>query len=81
MLTINDLLGILAQCAGEIGDADLGGEVEHRTFEEIGYDSLALMETAARLKRDFGIELTDEEITTAETPFDLLKVVNAGVAR
>jgi act minimal PKS acyl carrier protein len=76
MLTINNLLQVLAQCAGDVGDVDLTGDVEHRSFEEIGYDSLALMETAARLKQDFGIELTDDEIGEAQTPSDLLKVIN-----
>lgn len=79
MLTTDDLLHIIAQCAGDVGDVDLTGDVGHRTFEDIGYDSLALMETAARLKQDFGIELSDEEISEAQTPAELLKAVNGGV--
>lgn len=80
MLTIDDLLRVLAQCAGEAGDVDLTGDIRNRNFEDMGYDSLALMETAARLKQEFGIELTDEEITESVTPADLLKTVNAGMA-
>jgi minimal PKS acyl carrier protein len=79
MLTLSDLLRVLADCAGDVGDVDLTGDAGHRSFEAIGYDSLALMEMAARLKQEHGIELTDQVIADAETPADLLKVINAEV--
>ncbi|MER6842742.1 acyl carrier protein [Streptomyces platensis] len=76
VLTIDDLLRVLAECAGETAGADPSGDDAHRTFEEMGYDSLVLLETNARLKQDFGIDIPDEA-DGAKTPADLLTLANA----
>lgn len=72
-LSIEDLRGILIDCAG--GDA-LPADIADVPFEELGYDSLALIETAAVLKRDRGLIVPDDLITEAHTPGELLRLIN-----
>ncbi|MGH1556133.1 acyl carrier protein [Streptomyces sp. L7] len=59
---------------------DPSGDISDTPFEELGYDSLALMESAARIQQDFGIRIPDDEITEVETPGALLDLVNAGLS-
>ncbi|MEV6638497.1 acyl carrier protein [Amycolatopsis sp. NPDC051371] len=76
-LSIEDLRGILVGCAG--GDA-LPDDIADVSFEELGYDSLALIETAAALKRDRGLVVPDDLITEARTPGELLRLINDRIA-
>ena len=79
-LTIEDLRGILVACAGG-DDADAtSGDISRARFEDLGYDSLALIETAARLKQDYGVVIPDEQITEVSTPDELLDMVNQQIA-
>ena len=69
--TIGDLRRVLRAAAG---DAEgVGLDVP---FADLGYDSLALLETGGRIEREYGIELADSTITDAETPRALLASVN-----
>jgi len=79
-MTIDDVLRILKECAGEGENLDRGDALLDTTFEEMGYDSLALMETAARIEHDYGVAIPDEEITEIETPRALLTLVNDTMA-
>lgn len=80
MMDIDELRGILVACAGGDDSQDLHGEASDRSFDELGYDSLALIETAAGLKLDHGVDITDEEITEVGTPRELLSLINGRIA-
>jgi len=75
-LTIVDLTEVLRECAGADEDVDLDGDILDVTFEELGYDSLALLNTAGRIERDHAVKLTDEALAEAKTPRELLDKVN-----
>lgn len=75
-LTIQDLRAILAECAGEDESVDLGGDILDREFHELGYDSLALLETAGRIKERFETTPSAEEIAELSTPRAVLELVN-----
>jgi len=75
IMTIDDLRTILVACAGE-SDGVLDGDIRNVDFDELGYDSLALMETAARIRSDFGVTIPDERIAELRTPGEILDVVN-----
>jgi act minimal PKS acyl carrier protein len=75
---LDDLRRILRESAGTSDGVDLDGEILDVAFEELGYDSLALMETATRITREFGVPIGDDAVTTASTPRHLLGLVNAG---
>ncbi|MEU6083880.1 acyl carrier protein [Streptomyces sp. NPDC047108] len=76
--TIDDLRRILREGAGE--EADLDGDIADVTFEELGYESLALLETGVRIGREYGIELEDATLTDVETPRQLVDAVNEQLA-
>ncbi|CAM5658881.1 Acyl carrier protein OS=Streptomyces tendae OX=1932 GN=GUR47_25175 PE=4 SV=1 [Streptomyces tendae] len=75
-LTVEDLTGIMRSSAGEDESVDLDGDILDSAFADLGYDSLALLETVARISRDYGVELGDDVLDGVETPRDLLTAVN-----
>jgi act minimal PKS acyl carrier protein len=77
-VSIDDLKRILRTCAGETEGIDLDGDILDLEFEALGYDSLALLETAAQLTQEYGVELDDDATVSARTPRELLKLVNEG---
>ncbi|WP_069768260.1 MULTISPECIES: acyl carrier protein [unclassified Streptomyces] len=79
-MDIEDVRRILVACAGEDDAADLSGDILDVTFQDLGYDSLAMMETAARITQEYGVDLSDDEITEVATPRALLDLVNRSVA-
>jgi act minimal PKS acyl carrier protein len=74
-MTIDDLRRILAECAGEDESVNLRGDILDTPFADLGYDSLALMETASRIKRDFAVEIAEDDLALADTPRELLDLV------
>ncbi|GAA3170714.1 hypothetical protein GCM10017688_20560 [Streptomyces ramulosus] len=76
-LTLPDLTRILRDCAGEDESVNLDGDILDTPFAELGYDSLALLETAARLERQLDVSLSEEEVGRATTPRLLLELANA----
>ncbi|UKY51772.1 acyl carrier protein [Streptomyces inhibens] len=74
--TIDDLIRTLRECAGEDQDTDLEGDILDVTFDHLGYDSLALLNTVGRIERDLSISLPDELIGEAPTPRELLDRIN-----
>ncbi|MEO3930634.1 acyl carrier protein [Micromonosporaceae bacterium B7E4] len=75
-LDIDDLKRILRECAGADEKVTLEGDILDATFTDLGYDSLAVLETAGRIEREYGIKLDDDVVTSAETPRSLLEIVN-----
>ncbi|MGW3011807.1 acyl carrier protein [Streptomyces sp. NPDC001219] len=75
--TLDDLRRILREGAGTAEGADLDGDILDAGFEDLGYDSLALLETASRIEREYDIALDDTALADARTPRDLLEAVNA----
>ena len=74
--TITDLVALLRACGGEDEDVDLYGDILDVEFEELGYDSLALLETAGRIQREYDITLDDATVGESRTPRALLAAVN-----
>ena len=79
-LTLDTLLQILRESAGEEEGVDLGGDILDTPFVELGYDSLALLQATGRIERDFGVALPDDVVAEAETPALLLGLVNGAEA-
>jgi act minimal PKS acyl carrier protein len=73
--TLPDLRRVIRESAGEV--EELNGDILDLEFEEMGYDSLALLETAGAIERQWGIRLEEEAFAEARTPRTLLAVVNA----
>ncbi|MFE2558250.1 acyl carrier protein [Streptomyces sp. NBC_00090] len=75
--TIEDLKRILLEGAGADEGVDLDGDILDADFEELGYESLALLETGGRIEREYGISLDDEIFTDNRTPRALVVAINA----
>lgn len=78
-LTIDQLKNLLRISAGEDEAINLDGDISETAFGSLGYDSLALLETAALIKREYGLDITDA-ISEIETPGALVGYVNTKLA-
>ena len=76
-LTLDDLRRILRAAAGEAEGANLDSDIDDTRFSDLGYDSLALLETTGRIERELGVRLDDALVVDARTPRELLGAVNA----
>ncbi len=74
--TVEDLRRILVASAGAAEGLALGPDTTDETFENLGYDSIALIETGSQIQREFGISLNDSDVMEALTPRELIAVVN-----
>ncbi|TDC74462.1 acyl carrier protein [Streptomyces hainanensis] len=79
-MTLDDLRRVLLEAAGADEGMDLGGDITDTPFDDLGYDSLALMEAGSRLQREFGVSLSDESLAEATTPRALIDLVNDRLA-
>nr|WP_197972294.1 MULTISPECIES: acyl carrier protein [Streptomyces] len=68
------------ESAGADENVDLDGDILDTDFEELSYESLAILETCGRIERDYGISLDDSVVTEARTPRALLEIVNVQLA-
>ncbi|MGW4113829.1 acyl carrier protein [Actinosynnema sp. NPDC004786] len=78
--SIDDLKRILREGAGADETVDLDGDIAERDFEELGYESLALLETGSRIEREYGISLDEDALADARTPAALVDLVNSHLA-
>lgn len=79
--SMEDLKRILLAGAGAEEGVDLDGDtILDQRFDELGYESLALLETGGRIEREYGIALDDEALADAATPRQLITVVNEHIA-
>ncbi|GAA5051764.1 acyl carrier protein [Nocardia callitridis] len=78
-LTLEDFQGIMLAAAGGDDGVDFVTDSE-REFEDLGYDSLALLEVGGRIEREFGISLDDSVLTGATTPQSFVDAVNNVIA-
>jgi minimal PKS acyl carrier protein len=78
--SIDDLKRIMRECAGEDETVNLAGDISAAPFDELGYDSLALMETASRVSREYGVSLPDELLEDIQTPAAFVACVNDRLA-
>ncbi|MEU4026047.1 acyl carrier protein [Streptomyces anulatus] len=77
--TFDDLRIILREAAG-LEDEVLGDDALDAAFEDLGLESLALLETGSRIEREYGITLDDNSLTGSKTPRALLEIVNGELA-
>jgi Phosphopantetheine attachment site. len=78
-LTLEDLKRIVREGAGEDGTT-LDGDLMDVPFADLGYDSLAMLETVSRIAREFNTVLPDDLAVEARTPRMMLDMVNGTIA-
>jgi act minimal PKS acyl carrier protein len=77
---MEDLKRALREGSGVDESIDLDLKVETMTFEELGYDSLAILETGLRLGREHGVEIADDDLADVERPQELVSAINRALA-
>ncbi|MEU3904808.1 acyl carrier protein [Streptomyces goshikiensis] len=79
-MTLNELTALLRECAGEEEGVNLEGDVLDTPFVELGYDSLAVLQTTGRIERDYGVQISDDAAAEAHTPRLLLDFINESLS-
>ncbi|PWI45356.1 acyl carrier protein [Streptomyces sp. ICBB 8177] len=80
-MTLSELTNLLRECAGEAEGVDLDGDVLDTPLADLGYDSLAVLQTTGRIERDYDIRLSDDTVAEATTPRLLLDFINESLAQ
>jgi act minimal PKS acyl carrier protein len=78
-LTLSALIAILRDCAGAGENLDAGPILDTQ-FDDLGYDSLAMLETAGRIQLQYDVRLDDDAVAVADTPRALLALTNQAIA-
>ena len=74
--TLADLKQITETCVGAEDAIELNSSVLDERFDELGYDSLVIYETAIRLRDELEVSISDDEIDPKMTPRQVLGLVN-----
>ncbi|MEU2114632.1 acyl carrier protein [Streptomyces sp. NPDC058700] len=74
--TLENLKRILREGAGADENVDFDGDILDADFEDLGYESLAILETCGRIEREYGITLDDSVVSDVRTPRRMVEVVN-----
>ena len=78
--TVTELRNHLLAAAGESEGADVGPDTLDTELDDLGYESLAILETGSRIERELGIRFDDADLFGATTPRALIDLVNAQLA-
>jgi act minimal PKS acyl carrier protein len=76
-MTLHDLQDIMRECAGEDESAQSLEQAPDEDFVDLGYDSLALLETQARVKREYGVEFSEDDLADITTPREFVEFFNS----
>ncbi|GGS05543.1 actinorhodin polyketide synthase acyl carrier protein [Streptomyces humidus] len=79
--TLDELVRVLRESAGEEEGVDLEGDILDVPFDDLGYDSLALLNTVIGIQQAVGVTLPDDIVSQELTPRLLLDLVNGHIAR
>jgi len=79
MITLDELVTTLRECAGVDEEELLEGDILDVPFEDLGYDSLAMLNTLGRLEREHQVSLPDDVIDKCPTPRALLDEINSRI--
>ena len=74
--TLDDLRTIMRSSAGVDEGVDLDGNIAELEFSAMGYDSLALLELAGQLERNYGFPVPEEFVSEMDTPAAVVTFVN-----
>lgn len=73
---IKDVWAALVEGSGADDANALLADLENKSFDELGYDSLAVLETGLRLRRETNAEVPDAQIAGAQTAQELVDLIN-----
>ncbi|MGC5020994.1 acyl carrier protein [Micromonospora sp. DT47] len=75
-MNIDDIRRLLRESAGVDESVDIDGDIGATDFSLLGYDSLAVLELAARIEQQYGVKIREEEVAELTTPDSIVDYVN-----
>jgi act minimal PKS acyl carrier protein len=78
--TVEDLLTTFSACAGEPETTPPSCVLADAEFEDLGYDSLALIGAVTELEQQFDVRIPDGDLAGLKTFGQLAELVNARYA-
>ncbi|RFU83711.1 acyl carrier protein [Streptomyces triticagri] len=79
-ISFDDLKAIMSRCIGELDGKEITEADLATPFTDIGYDSLAVLEIASQLQREYSLQIPDEAIEEMDSPKAVIDYVNANLA-
>jgi minimal PKS acyl carrier protein len=76
-MTLRELRDIMNECAGADESAQSLEDAPDESFENLGYDSVSLLETQGRVKRDYGVEISEDDLDQITTPREFVEFCNS----
>jgi minimal PKS acyl carrier protein len=80
-LTLEEFIALIETHAGEPDEGDLDVNVIDVLFEQLGYDSIRLLEVISQIRYRYGLDLNEEILTEMRTPRQALDKLNALIAQ
>lgn len=74
--TLDKLRELMRSSAGVEDDVDIDGDIADIEFEELGYDSLAVLEVASQVQRQYNVPMPDECTEYMRTPRLAVEYIN-----
>ncbi len=74
---LDDVRRIIRSCAGVDESVDLDGDVLDVEFDDLGYDSLAVLESSAMVRREYGLTMPDDAPAHMTTPRKMIEFIRA----
>jgi minimal PKS acyl carrier protein len=74
--TLDDLRRIMRVSVGVEDGVDLDTDISDIEFDDLGYDSLAVLELAGHVRREYGVPLPDEMMQEIQTPGLAVTLIN-----
>jgi acyl carrier protein len=75
--TLDDLRTMMRACAGIDEQVDLDSDIADVAFDDLGYDSLALLEIQSRIQQQCGVPVPDDALEYMKTPGGTVTWVNS----
>jgi act minimal PKS acyl carrier protein len=75
-LTIDELTGLMRNCAGIDETVDPDADILDTSFELLGYDSLAVMQIRAEIEQQVEVSLSPDAVGIRTTPRQVIDHVN-----
>ncbi|MFI6896649.1 acyl carrier protein [Streptomyces sp. NPDC050256] len=75
-MTLDELKGFLLRAVGEDDSVDLAGDILDQGLTDLGFDSLAVIDTTSKVEQHYGVKLPEEVASGVTTPRELLDAVN-----
>ena len=79
LFTFDELTTYLRAAVGDDDAVDLGGDIVDVPFTDLGFDSLALIDTVSKIELRYRVSLP-EDAAAAATPGELLRLVQQALA-